>query len=246
MVKHLIILVAAAALIAGCATTPPAKDYTQFRKSDPHSLLVVPVINHSAEVEAADLFLTTLPVMLAERGYYVFPVNMTKGMMDDDGLSDAQLVHSSNTVNLASLFGADSVLYVEILDWKAQDAILSSNIQVGFLYTLKDGHTGDLIWQEQKSFVYSSQSSGNILADILAAAITTMINNTRSDYTPVAIQANQQALMMAGQGIPFGPHSPMYEKDEKAFPSTGTGNLSNATNVAVSYPIEKSAEDGSP
>jgi hypothetical protein len=233
--------------LAGCATAPASKDYTSFRSHDPHSILVVPVINHSNEVQAGDLFLTTLAVPLAERGYYVFPTNMVKDIMQNEGLADAYLVHKTPTQDLASLFDAQAVLYVEVIDWKSQYVVTASNITVEFLYTLKDGKSGDMLWQKQQSFTYSnSANSGNIIANIIANAIISAINNGKADYTPVAINANALALLTPGQGLPYGPHSTNYKKDNKEFPSSGSGDISNATQVAVSTPGFKPAPSKPP
>ncbi|MEX1148292.1 MAG: hypothetical protein WEB93_07930, partial [Sphingomonadales bacterium] len=37
-----------------------------------------------------------------------------------------------------------------------------------------------------------------------------------------------------GQGIPYGPYSPDIGKNDSEFPSSGTGIMSDATEVAVS------------
>ena len=236
MFARLAVLLGAAVALAACATPDP-KDYTAFHDASPRSILIVPVINHSNEVEAADLFLTTLPVPLAERGFYVFPTNMVKQLIENDGLADAGLVHATDTTQLAALFNADSVLYVEILDWKSQYALVSANIVVHFLYTLKDGKTGVLLWQDERQYVHSrGGGSGNIFADMIASAIVSATDSMRSDYTPVALSANAMALLSDGQGIPFGPYSPNSGENTQKFPSTGTGRISNATEVAVSYP----------
>ena len=150
----LTILVVIAAMLSACASTPNSKDFTTFIAADPHSILIVPVINHSAEVEAADLFLTTLPVPLSEKGYYVFPTNMVKKVMEEDGLADPMLVHTADTTRLAELFGADSVLYVEILEWTNRYSVVAAGVEVHFIYTIKDGRDGKLLWQdEQKLYV---------------------------------------------------------------------------------------------
>jgi len=228
--------------LAACAAKPIPKDYSAFYGSNPRSVLIVPVINHSAETEAADLFLTTLAVPLAERGYYVFPTNMTKKLIENDGLSDPQLVHTAATPTLARLFNADAILYVEILDWKAQYVVTSSNIVVEFLYTLKGGKDGSLLWQDQQKFTYSaSANTGNIFADIIAAAIVSAIDNARADYTPVAIQANVAALLIDGHGLPYGPYSKVKDKNGTLFPASGTGQISNASTQAVAFPADLSA-----
>jgi hypothetical protein len=237
-VNKLIKLTAAlllASAVASCASAPDPKDFTAFRQADPHSILIVPVINHSAEAEAADIFLSTMAVPLAERGFYVFPTNMVKALMENEGLSDPQLVHSADTTTTAGLFGADSVIYIEILDWNANYSVVGTGVNVEFIYSLKDGKTGQLLWQDQQSFYHDySANSGNIFADLIANAVIAAANNTRSDYSNVAINANAVAIAQAGQGVPHGPYSPEYQKDEKDFPSTGNGNISDATLSAVS------------
>lgn len=232
-------LVTALSLAACTTTAPPGKDFTAFEAARPRSILIAPVVNHSNETEAADLFLTTLPILLGERGYYVFPTHMSKRLMEDDGLADPMLVHGASTPQIASLFGAESVLYVEVLEWKSYYAVVSSGIKVKFLYTLKDGRTNSLLWQEEREAVYSqTPSSGNILADMIATAIVAAIDNARSDYTPVAMVANQTALTVDGQGIPFGPYSPLATQNEVKFPSNGSGTLTNSTISALSHPVE--------
>ena len=234
-------VVALAVLTSACAAKlPNPKDYTAFHKAAPRSILIVPVINHSNETQAADLFLTTLAVPLAERGYYVFPTGMSKKLIESEGMSDPGVVHGAPTPVIASMFGADSVLYVEILDWKSKYVLTASHVDVKFLYTLKDGHTGVVLWQEEKGYTYSfSAKTGNIFANLIANAVTAMINNGKADYTPVAVQANALALMPEGQGIPFGPYSPLSNQNANAFPSTGSGHVSDATTPAVSVPIAK-------
>ena len=97
-------------LLTGCVASIPKKDYIKFRAEDPRSILIVPVVNRSVDVEAPDYFLSTATLPPAERGYYIFPVNLVKRLLEDDGLSDADLVHSADPTRVAELFGADTVL----------------------------------------------------------------------------------------------------------------------------------------
>ncbi|HPF45490.1 MAG: DUF799 family lipoprotein [Alphaproteobacteria bacterium] len=226
-----------AIILSACATAPESKDFTTFISADPHSILIVPVINHSEEVEAADLFLTTLPVPLSEKGYYVFPTNMVKKIMEEDGLGDPLLVHSADTTRLADLFGADSIIYVEILEWTNKYNVLSAGVQVHFLYTIKDGHDGKLLWQDEQNLIVdkSQGGSGNIFADLIATAIVAASDSLSSDYTYVANSANANAIYAPGQGIPAGPYSALYKSDTKQFPASGTGRISDASVLATSY-----------
>ena len=76
--------------LSACVTPPDIvkHDYTAFRDANPSSILIVPAINKSVEVDAPDYYLSTAAKPLAERGYYVFPVNLVKRVMEDDGLAD--------------------------------------------------------------------------------------------------------------------------------------------------------------
>lgn len=196
-------------VLVGCATPPPPKDYSLFQAEKPRSIVVVPVTNRSAQVDAPDNFLVTLPIPLAERGYYVFPVHMVKRVMEDDGLSDADLVHAADTRRLASLFGADAVLLASLERWESQYALISTTTVVSIRYTLKSGKSGETLWEQSVTTAYSPQASntGNPLADLLAAAIVAAVERAAPSYLPLAIQANGLAIYTEGQGIPPGPYA---------------------------------------
>ncbi|QVM84149.1 MULTISPECIES: GNA1162 family protein [Novosphingobium] len=238
--KRLLAIAALAAtpLLGACAgNAPPSKDYTAYYAQQPASILVVPVINNSNEVDASDLFFATMAAPLAERGYYAFPTNAIKTLMQAEGLGDPGFVHQAKAQDLAGLFGADAVLYVEVLDWSSKYQVISSSIETEFLYTLKSGRTGEVLWQDQQEYVYApNSSSGNIFADLLATAVTALINNTRSDFTPMAMQANLAALSAPGQGLPFGERNPLSRNNRKSWPATGSGLLTDSRQEAVAAP----------
>jgi hypothetical protein len=144
-------------LSLGCAAAPPMKDYTAFRAANPRSILVIPVVNNTNNVEAPGLFLSTLPIPVGERGYYVFPVNMVRRVLEDEGLSDPNLVHMADPARLCNLFGADSVLYVSIEAWTAQYMVITTQVTVEFDYVMKDGKTGETIWKERRRVVSDSR-----------------------------------------------------------------------------------------
>jgi hypothetical protein len=214
--RHTLLAASAAlALAAGCASAPARKDYSRFRAAHPSAILVVPVVNHTVDVTAADYFLSTVPVPLAERGYYVFPVNLVKRVLEDDGLADAALVHSADPVRLASLFGADAVLYVTVERWDAQYVVLSTKVTVELTYTLKDGRTGELLWTDRERTVYTSDSGAgnNGLASLLVAVVSAAATKAAPDYLPLARAANAKAMTYPGPGFPAGPYRPEHGKD---------------------------------
>ena len=72
-------------VLTGCVTQPVKKDMSAFIAAAPRSILIVPVINKSLDVDASNYVLSTLPVPVAEKGYYVFPVNTTKFVLEQEG-----------------------------------------------------------------------------------------------------------------------------------------------------------------
>ncbi len=200
-----LLLIGSFALIAGCVTVP--KDYTKFNEAKPNSILIVPVVNKSVEVTAADYCLSTITIPLAEQGYYVFPVNLVKRMLEDDGLSDSTLVHNASVEKLTNLFGADAVLYVTINQWDAQYLVFSTQVNVDLSYVIKDGKTGDTLWEHNEKMVYVPQNSGGGgIASLVVMAINAAVTKAAPNYVPLARQANNKTFTYPGPGIPPGPY----------------------------------------
>jgi len=206
-------------VLGGCVTAPPKANFTQFRTENPHSILVVPAINKSVDVNAPDYFLATISEPLAERGYYVFPVNMVRSVLADDGLNDANLVHSGDPKRLGELFGADAIMYISIEKWEAKYVVLSTTVTVELNYTLKSSHTGAELWHNHQVVQYQPQAanSGGGIAALIADAISAAMTKAAPNYVPLAQQANAQAINTKGTGLPAGPHDALYLKDSQDF-----------------------------
>ncbi len=195
--------------LAGCVTPPPKTDFTAFQQENPHSILVVPVVNDSVDVDAPNYFLSTISVPLAEKGYYVFPVNTVKTVLEGEGLYDANLVHSADPTQLGDMFGADSILYVTINQWAAKYALVTTVVTVDFSYRIVSGKTGEELWKADKIMQYSPQqssSSGNPLVDLLSMAISAAITRAAPNYMPLTQQANYQVLYADPTKLPNGPY----------------------------------------
>lgn len=209
--KRIVIFLLAAMVgsLTGCAHQGELSKQEKFLAAAPRSILIVPVVNNSVEVTAADYMLATITIPLAERGYYVFPINLVKRVLEDDGLSDSSLVHSAPTPKLANLFGADSVLYITVDKWDAQYMVLTTRVTVGLVYQIRDGKTGDIIWENKETMVYSSDGGGGGgLAGLVVKAVAAAITKAAPNYIPLARQANTMAVMQyPGTGIPLGPYA---------------------------------------
>lgn len=201
-------LLLAAILLTGCAQQSIKKDMSAFEAAAPRSILVVPVVNRSLDVDAPNYVLTTLPVPLAEKGYYVFPVNTAKFVLEQEGYYEGERIHQQPPESLARLFGADAVLYVTINRWDAQYALLTTTVTVDFSYRMvsKDGTE---IWSETKRMQYSPQNNNNTgspLGALISAAVNAAVARAAPNYMPLAQQANRQVFVHGPNAIPDGPY----------------------------------------
>jgi len=232
-------MLAVAALATGCVTAPAVRmDYSRLYDQNPRSILIVPAVNRSVDVDAPNYYLSTIARPVAERGYYVFPVHLVKRILEDDGLADAALVHQADPARLGEMFGADAIMYVTIERWDAMYAIVSTTVIVEFSYVLKSAKTGEVLWKnsEQRTFTPQQQNNSNgLLANLIAAAITRAAPN----YIPLTQQANANAV--AGpRGLPYGPLHPRYHdgqpQTEGATPA-GSGSGATDSDTSATPPV---------
>jgi len=203
----LLALLLVVATAAGCAT-PNMSKHEKFLEAAPRSILIVPVINKSVDVTAADYMLSTISVPLAERGYYVFPINAVKRMLEDDGLSDSSMVHNASAIKLAALFGADAVLYVTINQWDAKYMVTTTHVTVSIKYQIRSGKTNEVLWENSERLVYAPKNNGGGIAGLIVGAIHAAITKAAPNYMPLAHQVNDKALnVYPGRGIPLGPYA---------------------------------------
>jgi hypothetical protein len=206
--------VALPVLLAGCVATAPKKDLSAFQSAAPRSILVVPSVNRSLDVDAPNYLLSTLPVPLAEKGYYVFPVHTTKTILEQEGLYEGDQVHAQPPEALAKMFGADAVLYVTINRWDAQYLLISTTVTVEFDYRIV-GKDGAELWKATQRMQYQPQNnnnSGHPLAVLLSAAINAAMTRAAPNYMPLTRQANAQVFLIGPDAIPDGPYKPKPEK----------------------------------
>lgn len=222
--KKLVFSVVYVALLAACVPQKPldAYNYTAYRAANPKSILILPALNNSPNVNAPDYYLSTVSKPVSERGYYVFPVNMVKSMLEQDGLGDPALLYEAETPRLDRLFDCDAVLYLAINRWDSQYYVLGTTTNVAFSYEIRSCDTGDVLWARESSLSYTpnASASGNPIADVIAMAVVAAIEKGDPNYMPLARQVNAIAVSEAGKGLPAGPYLPeKYRKDFKEFPN---------------------------
>ncbi len=200
---------ALALLAAGCATVDQA-DYTLYREHEPRSILVLPPLNQTVEVQADYNWLSTASLPLAERGFYVFPVAVVDAFMKENGLPSAAEMHQVEAGRLRETFGADAVLYVTITEWGQKFVLFSSNTVVAARANLVDTATETVIWTGEVRLIEGSGGSGDALVDLFSAIIEQVIDSTSDQAHLLARRANFWLFFNEGRGLPPGHRSPLH------------------------------------
>src|SRR5262249_13128246 len=156
-------------------------DYTNFREKRPRSILVLPPLNKSSSVEATYGYLSTVTYPIAERGYYVFPVDEVDQFFRENGMPTAGERHQVPLDKVAQILGADAVLYVTLTEYGTKYMVLDSVPMVAAVAKLVDTRTGTLLWQDAAMLQRSHHSSGLILADLVITAISKAISTTTDE-----------------------------------------------------------------
>jgi len=198
--------------IAGCATTPPF-DYSSFRNHRPRSILVLPPLNQTTDVNAPYTYLSTITRPLTECGYYVFPVAVVDAYMKENGLPSPEEMHGVALNKIRNIIGADAVLYVTIEEWGQKYIVVQSITTIKAKARLIDTASGEVIWQGTQAVSQGSGGGGDPIAMLITAAVTQMIN-TMVDYThDLSRVANHTMIYDANQGFLAGPYLPPQEND---------------------------------
>ena len=193
-------------IFSGCVTVPP-KDYTEFRKSNPRSILVLPPLNESTDVNATYSLLTTTTHPLAELGYYVMPVAVVDQFLKENGLTVPGEMHQAPLAKLREVFGADAVMYITIQQYGSKYQVFASNTMVVAKARLVDCRNGVTLWEGQVQAVANGQSG------LLEALLTQVLNKLTDQAHMVATMASYQLFLTPTQGLPKGPRHPEFGKN---------------------------------
>jgi hypothetical protein len=198
------------AITAGCATQQQPKDYSQFLAHKPRSILVLPPLNQSTQVEAPYIYLSTITQPLAECGYYVFPVAIVDAFMKENGLPSADEMQTVPLNKIREILGADAVLYVTIEEWGQKYVIIDSITTVKAKARLVDVATGTELWTGQE---YLAQGTGNGnnngLAQLVVAAVSQVVGHLSDRTHEVSRLANNAMVFDSANGLLRGNYRPV-------------------------------------
>jgi hypothetical protein len=204
-------------VLGGCTASVTKQDYTNYRKSKPASILVLPPVNNSPDIKATYGFLSTVTRPLAEGGYYVFPVALVDQTFKENGLQNPAEMHDAPLNKLREIFGADAVLYISIENYGASYKVLTSDTVVTAKARLIDAKTGELLWTgEATASSAESDNNNNLgLAGLLVKAIVKQVVSSAVDQGhDISKITSTRLLSPKPNGLLYGPRSPMYQSEK--------------------------------
>ena len=209
-------LAVGASLLASFAAcqAPEPFDYSLFLQHQPRSLLVLPPLDNTMEVDAVYAYLATVTQPLAERGYYVFPVAVVDRILRDNGLPGPGEMHMAPLSRLRDVFGADAVLFIDLQDWGTAYQVIDSSTTVTAEARMVDLATGTEIWRGSHSAVASSSADANGLTEMIAAALVNQLFSSLDDPSDeLARDCNWGLFCNRSRGLKYGPYSEHYGTD---------------------------------
>lgn len=211
---QLVALLATVLVLGGCATPPPPYDYSALLRAKPATLLLMPPVNESPEVNATAGVWAQATFPLAEAGYYVLPVTLVDETFRQNGVNSGDEAQQIPLPRLREYFGADAAVYIKVRQYGTSYAVISSTTTVALEARVVDLRSGELLWQGEaraSSAEQQQQNQGGLIG-LLVTAVVKQIIGTVSDasYNYAAI-ANQRLLGAPRQnGLLPGPRSPAY------------------------------------
>lgn len=168
--------------LIGCSSPTPY-DYTALRASHPRSILILPPVNHTNNVNAPNSVLSTLTMPLAEGGYYVIPVTVMNETFHQNGMTISDEIQKTPIDKLHQIFGADAVLYVTIEDYGNYYHIVEQRASVSVSAQLIDLRTGVKLWEGKALAVNSSGIAIDPLSLIAVAVDQAISSMTEQEHS---------------------------------------------------------------
>lgn len=210
--KRLIPIILLAATISSCGTMSQVtreSQYAAMYNDMPVTILVMPPINNTSNVEAKDLLYTSISRPLAEAGYYVISPLLAMDILKAESAYDAELFIDKPLNMFKDYFGADAVVFSQIDDWTKRGFGIETKIR----YIIKSASSGEILFDRSCDlYLDLQQHSGNnsALAQLVDLAVSA-IATAATDHIVAARKANYFIF----RDIPRGKYNPDYLLDKE-------------------------------
>lgn len=204
-----------------CACGSSAKytrlgNYPKMYEEQPVTIVVMPPINKSMEVDAKEYFYFTVNTALCEAGYYVVSPFLAMEMFKAESAYDSELFIERTDLSVFSkMFNADALLFTTINAWEKSK--LAGKITVNVDYVLKSVRTNEILFERNGNLVLDTSvnpGSGGLLG-ALVGMVATALSTTEAGVVRAARNCNHYIF----RDIPRGLYDANFQKDQQ----TGAG-----------------------
>ena len=210
--KRFLYFVIFCCMVTSCGmfnTVTRESQYAKMYEEKPVTLLVMPPINNSANVEAKELLYTSISRPLVEAGYYVISPLLAMDVLKAESAYDSEIFFDAPLTTFQNYFGADAVVFSVIDTWTKN----GFGIQTKIRYVIKSAYTNEILFDRSCDLYLdlsvNSGSGGAIGA--LANLTASIINTAATDHIIAARKANYFIL----RDIPRGKYSPDHMLDKQ-------------------------------
>lgn len=196
--------------LTSCSSYTRGSLYPKMYEEKPVSILVMPPINNTTNVDAKELLYTSISYPLIEAGYYVIPPHLAMDFLKAESGYDAEMFIDKDAAMFAQVFGVDAVVFSVIDKWKKVGVGIETNIK----YIVKSTKTNEVLFERNCDlFLDLSQDSGKdkkSALDVLVEVAATAIATATTDHIVAARKCNKYIF----EDIPRGKYNPDYMKDK--------------------------------
>ena len=195
-------------------TVTRESQYAKMYEEQPLTLLVMPPINNSTNVEAKDLLYTSISRPLIEAGYYVISPLLAMDVLKAESAYDSELFFDAPLTAFQNYFGADAVVFSVIDTWAKKGMGIETKIR----YVIKSASTNEILF-DRSCDLYLDLSVDSGTEGLLGALVdlaASVINTAATDHIKAARKANYYIL----SDIPRGKYSPDHMLDKEIVAET--------------------------
>lgn len=210
--KRLIPIILLAVAVSSCGLMNQVtreSQYAAMYNDMPVTILVMPPINNTSNVEAKDLLYTSISRPLAEAGYYVISPLLAMDVLKAESAYDAELFIDKPLTMFRDYFGADAVVFSQIDDWTKRGFGIDTKIR----YIIKSATSGEVLFDRSCDLYLDLQqnSGGNSALSQLVDLAVSAIATAATDHIVAARKANYYIF----RDIPRGKYNPQYLQDKE-------------------------------
>lgn len=207
--KRIVYLLLICFMVTSCSYVTRESQYAKMYEEKPVTILVMPPINNSTNVEAKDLLYTSISRPLVEAGYYVVSPLLAMDVLKSESAYDAEMFYDAPLTVFNDYFGADAVVFSVIESWTKKGL----GIQTKIRYVIKSAYTNEILF-DRSCDLYLDLSVNSRSNDALVALIdlaASVVKTATTDHIIAARKANYFIF----RDIPRGIYSPdyMYDRD---------------------------------